>query len=172
MMKQIVWLTGCLMLSACSLPSFSIVPEIGVESVVIQPKTVTDSISPDPINDRDLIFRLSYQDGDGDLGKTQEEINIDGSDTTKQNFNVKVYRLNNGFPQLTNVKIFASFKTLVTDNRKRPIKGILQYTYSNFNYLLPEFSKFRKGDTLQFEIFIRDQANHQSNVVNPQLVLK
>ena len=121
------------------------------------------------VSNYDSLGRLtiSYTDGDGDIG-------LYDSDTVepyKYNFYLKFLQMKNGqltelLPVDSSLNFNARIPILTPTGRNKNIKGEisidLQLTYARL---------MLQSDTIAFDVFIRDRALHQSNVVRTPLFL-
>ncbi|MCS6968153.1 MAG: hypothetical protein RMJ44_06075 [Cytophagales bacterium] len=170
---------GCaVMCSSCFRePNYSIVPEIAYQNIVITPSRFpqTDSIA---------IF-ISYRDGDGDLGLSDQDINppfsVTNPDGTPNrfyyNYFVNIFKKEHGrFVPVVfadpNVTLNARFPRLNNLNSKTAIEGSLRYGF-NFFYIFADAYRPRvtRGDTIRFEVQIADRRLHLSNVVRTDEVI-
>ena len=146
-------------LYGCELPIFSEVPFITFKGIRPTNKEVADT----------LVLTITFRDGDGDLG-------ISGQDSTADfNYFIEAEKKLDGefkpvvLPQFTpgvNNTFNGRFPILKPDGQPGPIEGDLDYTIglieppdlTNELYIMPY-------DTLRFNIYIVDRANHQSNQI-------
>jgi hypothetical protein len=111
-----------------------------------------------------VIFKIKFQDGDGDLGLDENDKKTD----SLPNFVMRMYVKNNT-PFFEKDTIVGQFQplTLSAKEIKGPIKGELRYTAS---FIYPDYNT---NDTLKFDIYIKDRANHISNTITTdELVVK
>ncbi len=117
------------------------------------------------------IMVVSYTDGDGDLGISQY-------DTSAFNFFVSYFVMNNGVlgPGLIYNNQTEQFDTINFNNRFGPlapddyegwIKGEIEDT------IKPLFDprSTKTHDTIQFMVYMTDQAGHKSNTVSTPLIV-
>lgn len=117
------------------------------------------------------VLLISYTDGDGDLG-------IPGWDTTAYNFFVSYFVMKNGELQpgtFFNTQT-GQFDTIHFNNRFGPlapddytgwIKGEIEDTIKP----LYDPRSTKEFDTIQFKVYLRDQAGNQSNTVETPLII-
>jgi hypothetical protein len=138
-------------------PNFSLTPEIAFNDI-------TKDIRLDQFTGAkkdSIIITVDFKDGDGDLGFNSEEIGGE-VDQTDYNYVVKPLRKIKG--------IFAPFQTFETysgfyprlkmDDKIGPIQGKLSYRIEVLTAFWPI-----KRDTVKFEIYIKDRAGNQSNII-------
>jgi hypothetical protein len=163
--------------SSCeSKPDFDIVPAITFQSITVV-RLAADKAGPK----RDsVIVATDYQDGDGDLGITQAEKDAKPS---LQNYYLALFRKENGVYVRKNLTVFdnnqkkevpfelgGAFRPLYKDNPNSPIKGLLRYA-NNFNTSsLTKPEQLTPGDSVRFELYITDRANHQSNIITTDAI--
>jgi hypothetical protein len=166
-------LNGCI-----QAPEYSTTPEIGFKEVKVT--YINDPNSP--INE--LTFILNFQDGDGDLGLSKDDIDTAPYNQAAQSAAVRRGHPNNQlnyyiqpyikdasgrFVQFTNPAPFgklgeydATFPRLDgADAKPAPLKGEL-------NYRLPltlDGSIFKAGQVFRFELTVLDRQLHVSNTV-------
>ena len=113
--------------------------------------------------DNEGILTISYTDGDGDLG------NLDEKDTTTNYFIIYQEKQHGVYVTLEEfVEEFnASLPRFVSsDKKKQPIDGTIQRKLIFNN----PYSLF---DTIRFECWLVDRANHESNrIFTPEIVVK
>ena len=150
-------------------PEYSMTPAIRFESIQKITKTSNDGFGGKAKIDS-VIMSIRFEDGDGDLGITAAEIKANSKYKDFRNFEVDVMLRKNGkfvpvtfSPKLGGLMNF-QFRP---DQKPGPIEGSIaystQFVYAFFKGYSPLFTE--KNDTLKFQIFIRDKAFHQSNVV-------
>jgi len=113
------------------------------------------------------VLTISYTDGDGDIG-------LYDSDTVepyKYNFYLTFLQMKNGqltplIPADSSLGFNARIPILMPTGRNKNIKGDIsidiQLTYARF---------LLQSDTIAFDVYIKDRALHQSNVVRTPLFL-
>jgi len=116
-----------------------------------------------------LILVTSFEDGDGDLGLDNEDLetppfNLPNTNNGLNYFVDILIKKNGAFQTLTLPSGFTfngRFFRLAPDGRIGPIEGDLRYSIviRNNNPLVKE------GDVLKFRVWIRDRALNQSNIV-------
>lgn len=158
-------------LSAClAEPNYSSTPEISFDN--IQQIHISGSAPRDSI-----ALTIRYQDGDGDLGLTSDEVsNKNGAyygTRYANNFFVVPYvkdatgkfvtlASTGRFPNYTESTYYNRFDhvTGTADKRSLPIKGTLVWSQTFFPY-----SPFLPGEEVQFQVSIADRAKHDSNTI-------
>ncbi|MFC0184573.1 hypothetical protein ACFFJX_19410 [Pseudarcicella hirudinis] len=120
-----------------------------------------------------MILTIDFQDGNGDLGMTQDEFS--GTKVTSpslkgiNNYEVKVFRAKNG--TFSEVQFSPSLSGFIPfyfkpDGKSGPIEGTVDYSIAFLHAFTP------KKDTLKFEVRIRDRAlNYSNSVQSSQIVL-
>jgi hypothetical protein len=112
-------------------------------------------------------FKISYTDGDGDIG-------LYTNDTVppyKYNLFVKMLQMKNGslqeiiFPD-TNLNFNGRIPILTPAGRNKNIKGDIEMMIELY-FARPILT----NDTIAFDIYIMDRALHKSNVVSSPLLL-
>lgn len=164
------------MISCTGLPDFSNTPIISYNNVRIITKeepglfgaTKTDS----------LILSINYQDGDGDLGFTKEEIDalrkVYGD--SLKTFVIDVYVKQKGKFLKSNPKEKFGGDIgfhLKEGSKPGPIEGVIDYSVP-FIYGLYEEIPFLTGknDTLKFAVTLKDRALNVSNTIEtPEFVI-
>jgi len=126
----------------------------------IEPKIEFISVEPAVIQDfGDVEIKLSYTDGDGDLGNEE-------ADST--NFNLFLKDLRPGLPINGYDGILKyNIPNLTTDTKKPSIQGTI-----NINVLsLLRLQATKPADTLAFEIWIQDRAGNISNTIQTKPII-
>ncbi len=132
----------------------------------------TKFVHPDGFDTLGVLL-VSYTDGDGDLG-------ISEYDTTNYNFFVGYYVMNNGVlePGTVYNNLTGKFDTINFNNRFGPlapdgyvgwIKGEIEDT------IVPLFDprSTKEYDTIQFRVYMTDQAGNRSDtVITPLIIVK
>ena len=132
---------GITLVASCSKKEeISNIPEIGFISVT--PETVTQFQDS-------LIFRISYKDGDGDLGENNDTVHNVFLTDSRNNVTYK-YRLQELAPLSSNISIQGNV------NIKLSTVGLLD---ENANQ-----------ETATYSIFIQDRAGNSSNIVTSSVV--
>jgi len=111
--------------------------------------------------DNEGILTISYTDGDGDLG------NLDEKDSTTNYFIIYQEKQNGVYvtPELLD-GFNASLPRFVASDNKQSIDGTIErkLIFNNKN------STF---DTVRFECWLTDRANHKSNrILTPEIIVK
>ncbi len=110
---------------------------------------------------------INYTDGDGDIG-LREGDTIPPNDV---NYFLNLYQYINDtlrkfiFPD-SNVNFNARIPDLTPDGVNKAIKGSIEYEFELYQ-MIP----FLESDTIAFEIYIKDRALHQSNVIMTPLFI-
>ncbi len=158
-----------LMFACTSEPDFDFVPSIGFNGIQL---ITTETQGLLGISKKDsVIMTVDFQDGDGDLGFTPEEL----AKLTKppgdslQTFIVNIWVSKNGKFVRSNPKekfggnIPIRFKQ---GSKPGPIEGTIDYS-ATFDYKIFTGIPFLTGkrDTIKFEIQIKDRALNVSNKV-------
>ena len=138
-------------------PEFNLIPEIEFENIIFE--TTTDIIpggGGTSFSDQFAIF-INFQDGDGDLGFTQEDLTdprfeplldttffdldndgINDTTTSIRNFNVVLFRKVNGeYEEVeSNIVLGGSFQPLIDTEQLGPIEGVLRHNVITGNSCL------------------------------------
>ena len=150
-----------LSLSSClKKQSFSEIPEIGYMGTELVFGTGQDA--------KELVFSISYQDGNGDIGLGPGDTlgAFEKKGPYYYNFVINYYQKINGvFQQLNDsVPFSARIPVLTPDDPGKAIKG---YIIDTIKLILP------LHDTIRLDAFIYDRALHKSNVITtPEIVLR
>lgn len=139
-------------------PDFPDTPRISFQSVRkfrVKDRlgNATDSVS----------IALKFQDGDGDLGLTIEEVT---ENPTNYNYFVQAFRKVKGeYTEVVFTPTLSGQFPVLNEGKKGPIEGTLYY-----GTLFPIlFSP--ANDTLRFNVYILDRAGNQSNIVTTEDVV-
>ena len=153
-------LSGCL-----NPPDYADAPSIGDAQVSFQQR-LTGRLG---VRDS-LVLRVSYQDGNGDLGlstgDTSGVYSFRGGNRNYFNYFLQPYvkdAQGNFQPKFTSLlgEYNGRFPRITADGSKAaPVKGTLNYSQA-FGLGLP----FRPGDVVHFVISIQDRGLHESNQV-------
>lgn len=137
-------------------PNFSMSPEISFADI---DKNVVLDIFTGATKDS-LIISINFQDGDGDLGLTEQE-KADAQANNDFNYLVKPLRKTNGtFQYFTPAEPLSGyFPSLKSETKPGAIEGVLSYGVDFFHAFTPKY------DTLKFEIQIKDRAGNMSNII-------
>lgn len=117
---------------------------------------------------------LKFQDGDGNLGTSQENNQVADCDTSynDENFIVFTYKkLEGEFVKMTSSELQFGGLFPPLSSGVGPIDGDLDYHIFLPHKANEEESVLKKGDTLKFEIFIVDNACNQSNIVESREIV-
>ena len=162
-------------LSSClKEPEYSTTPEISFDNIRVNRSypLINGQIDPKGQPTDTVTITLRYQDGDGDLGLNQSEVDSPPYKGTRFANNYFVQPLIKN-PQTRKYEA-ASFTdngtfdhiTTLTDDKKSPIKGTLvRKLFYNYGDL------FTAGQTVRFQISIVDRALHESNVVTTDSIV-
>ena len=154
-MKKVKSLLLVVLLVSCVKPTqYSVEPHIEFVSF--------DKIDSGSGTDNEGVLTMSYTDGDGDLG------NLDEKDSTTNYFIVYQEKQNGIYKTPAEaVGMFnASFPRFVASDKKQSIDGTIQRKLI-FNNPSSTF------DTIRFECWLVDRANHNSNhVFTPEIIVK
>lgn len=135
-----IWLSGCKKTN-----SISEIPRITFKSLIAH---------KDPAGkDTALVLTFEYEDGNGDLGKLNDD------DTSKSVFITLFEKKNGEFVALNLVPPFdASMPNLTPKSRNKSISGEISDTITT---LPPHVT----NDTIKFEVYLVDRANNKSNTI-------
>lgn len=151
--------SGCL-----NAPDYAIEPAIDFNriDVVHVPRSSVAAVDT-------LHFLVDFRDGDGDLGLSEDDINVAPFNTGNGRFNyfIKPFKKDasgNFVPFINGSEgeYDSTFPRLDKANAKpAPLKGTLRFT----QYYDLAGAPFRPGQVFRFEISIRDRALHASNKI-------
>jgi hypothetical protein len=133
---------------------FPVVPAIQWESY----DTIVDAKGYDSLS----FLKISYTDGDGDIGL----YSWDTVSPYKYNFFVKMFQMKNGslqeiiFPD-TNLNFNGRIPILTPTGRNKNIKGEIEMMIEIY-FARPVLL----NDTIAFELYIQDRALNKSNVIH------
>lgn len=162
---------GLLLLAvSCEPPSFSPTPSISFRE--IKQSSVLNPNSNPPSYTDELILRIDFKDGDGNLGLGPDE------NPLQNNYKLTYFKKLNGkfvpvvFPNSAPNPVYNRFPTLRTDGKAGPIEGTLDLLFTivpppdftNPLYVYP-------NDTLRFEVQIWDRDMNASNTVTSSEVV-
>lgn len=161
-------------LSGCpKAPEYPVTPEISFNKI--------ERIPFDNVAARgdSIAVTINYQDGDGDLGLTEDESKQAAYAGTQfvNNYFVEPYIKNSAgqFVRLADsgrgiaAGIYNSrfpHVSATTDKRSLPLKGTLTWGFSFVQY-----SPFRPGEEVRFMVTIADRAKHVSNTITTESVV-
>lgn len=124
---------------------------------------ITKIINPNNIVEK-VVLKISFTDGDGDIGLTQN----DTLPPYDYNFFIKYFEKQNGeFVEIIfeHFSFNARIPILTPEGRNKSIKGEIQDTI-----IINTMSVY---DTIRFETYIVDRALHESNVITtPDVITK
>ena len=112
---------------------------------------------------------ISYTDGDGDIGLTNEE----NTPPYQYNFFLDIYENINGVQQKiifpdTSITFNSRIPVLTPDGVNKSIKGEIRMELE-----LYIMSPFLNSDTISFETYIMDRALNKSNVIHtPEFIIR
>ncbi|WP_259016853.1 hypothetical protein [Emticicia fluvialis] len=142
--------------------SFDLIPYIEFRD--LRKETTLDSFSGSKKDS--VIISIHFEDGDGDLGLSEEEKKVA---VDKQDFNylLKIFRSKDGvFQEIPQpVPYSGFFPRLKLDDKKRPIEGTLNYSIVYFHNSVPA------KDTVKYQITIKDRAGNVSNTVESKPII-
>ena len=157
-------LLASLTVSSClTPPDYSDTPEIDFKSIQI--KRVTDATGTYDT----VTVTVSFRDGDGDLGLSNDETNPpyqydNGNNRYNNNYFFEPQILNpqTGIfnPVTINYGYDSRYPRLTQSERKEPLRGEL-----SFGLKFSVGSTFARGSTVRFKVSIADRALHESNTV-------
>ncbi|MGI4821323.1 MAG: hypothetical protein ACRYFV_08945 [Janthinobacterium lividum] len=180
---RLAWVMGGMSLLASGLssclkaPEYSTTPSISFNSI--------QRLRYTPTNPREqaldtIRIKINYQDGDGDLGLTADEVAAQPTKYTgrfAKNYFIEPFIKNKAtgkYEPLTSVGVPAPnvynagqynglylHPTATTDTKAAPIKGTLTYTLIPFG--LGDI--FVPGQTVRFQVSIADRALNVSNTI-------
>jgi hypothetical protein len=171
MKKKLLYISSlCPLLFACSgEPDFSFTPEISFSNVKVL--TLSSQGLLGTTKKDSVVMTVNFQDGDGDLGFTPDELTALKKKTgdSLQTFVVDIFVQKNGKFLRSNPKekyggnIPIRFKE---GTKAGPIEGVIDYS-AVFEYNVFQAIPLLTGkrDTVKFAIQIKDRALNKSNVV-------
>lgn len=160
-------------------PEYSPTPSISFNDIrVSRAPSVAGSTPLDTIR-----ITINYQDGDGDLGLSEDERKNppydfqSGANRFYYNFFIEPFVRNSAtgkYESLVSKGLAKSgayngafpHPTSTTDNKAAPIKGTLTYRPDVF----PLGSPFQPRDSVRFEVTIADRALHVSNTITTRSI--
>jgi len=142
--KPVFLLFGVLLVSCLQQPRYPVEPHVEFISF--------EKIDDGSGKDNEGILTISYTDGDGDLG------NLDAKDSTTNYFIIYQEKQNGVYvtPEKLIDVFNASLPRFLPSDKKQAIDGTIERRLI-FN---DPFSTF---DTIRFECWLVDRANHESN---------
>ncbi len=157
-------------------PRFKLEPEIELKS--IERFVILDDFQR--VENDSISITITFKDGDGDLGASDQG-NVFDCESSLQDYNfiAETYKLVDGeWEGIVDDSIetgILTFGDLFPDlgNGNGPLQGEMSYAV-----LLPHLTnengaKIKTGDTLQFSVFIVDNACRRSNVIwTPSVVFR
>lgn len=117
-------------------------------------------------NKDSVTITISFQDGDGDLGLNNEEIN-EAQLNEEYNYVVRVFRKVRGnFVEFEPFIPYSGFFfRLKNDDKPGPIEGTLDYSIDFPHPFTP------KRDSVQFQIYLKDRAGNISNTIETETIV-
>jgi hypothetical protein len=171
-MKNTLLYQSCLLLTlvatafACNKPPvYPIEPHIAFKGIESYP-VFNQGIKKDS-----LIIVTRFEDGDGDLGLTAEEVNNPpyNQGNNALNYLVETFVKQQGSAGFVKIDLPATsgrFFRLSPDSRVGPLEGDLRY--SGIKVPAQNIFNLKAGDQIKFRIQIRDRALHASNTVDTE----
>jgi hypothetical protein len=160
-----------LMISCTAEPDFSFTPEISFDAIEILTTDAQDILGNRTKKDS-VIITVNFQDGDGDLGFTEEDFKalLKKTGDSVRTIDVNIFYARNGRYIKSNPaeKIGGNLKgfRFKQGTKSGPIEGKIDYStvfsYANFTQI-PGLRG--KADTVKFSVQIMDRALNKSNIV-------
>lgn len=143
-------------------PSFALQPNIEFSN--IEKEVRIDLFTG--ANKDSVVIGLKFQDGDGDLGLSENEKSV-AQVNEDYNYLVKSFRKTKGtFVETSNlIPLSGYFPRLKNDEKVGPIEGLLYYTVEFPHPFTP------KNDTLKFEVRVKDRSGNVSNPVETEEIV-
>ncbi|MGV3640224.1 MAG: hypothetical protein ACO1NZ_06875 [Adhaeribacter sp.] len=146
-------------------PEYPIEPKIEFKDIESYP-VFTQGAKKDS-----LIIVTRFEDGDGDLGLSSEEVNNPPYNQGDNNLNYLVETFVKkqgaaGFEKIDLPATSGRFFRLSPDNRVGPLEGDLRY--SGIKVPAQNIFNLKAGDQIKFRVQIRDRALHPSNTVETE----
>ncbi|MGV3504321.1 MAG: hypothetical protein ACO1O1_11480 [Adhaeribacter sp.] len=143
-------------------PEYPVEPNISFKAIEHYP-VFTQGVKKDS-----LIIVTRFEDGDGDLGLSSEEVNHPPYNQGDNNLNylVETFVKRQGATSFEEIDLPATsgrFFRLSPDNRVGPLEGDLRY--SGIKVPAQNIFNLKAGDLIKFRVQIRDRALHLSNTV-------
>ncbi len=115
-------------------------------------------------NRKNIILQLYFTDRDGDIGLRQENIPTDSCNTDNYSLFIKYFeKVGGSFREIVPVDSCQPFHNhlpyLTPDGQNKVLEGDIN---AAFSYLA--FPKNPGVDSVKFEVYIKDRANHVSNI--------
>ncbi|MCD4773630.1 MAG: hypothetical protein K8R41_09655 [Bacteroidales bacterium] len=158
----IVFISGLFIIPSCAkFEEYPIIPHIEFVSF----STIHNVHQLDSLG----YLTISYTDGDGDIGLTNEE----NTPPYQYNFFLDIYENINGVQQKiifpdTSITFNSRIPVLTPDGVNKSIKGEIRMELE-----LYIMSPFLNSDTISFETYIMDRALNKSNVIHtPEFIIR
>ncbi len=168
-MKQVIFTflifaAGFTLIQCTTEPDFSNVPSIS--DATISKTTLTDRLG----NAADsLVISIKFQDGDGDLGSSTDEVRNDTLTYPPPYYNyfVRVFRQKNGqFSEVIRQETDSGiFPRLRQDGKSGPLEGQIR------RGIVVQHRTVPPNDTLKYYVKIRDRAGNMSNEIETPAVI-
>ena len=173
-MKKIlvVLILALLALAACQKkPEYPIEPKITYDGLAYL-------MNADSTMTGEVILRIGYTDGDGDLGLDDADTLYPFGPNDPHYYNLLIDYLkwdgaafvetpllswNQQTQSYDTISFNARFKRLVFNDEEKPISGIIEYTMMVYNPVSPD-------DTIKFRVHIIDRALHESNTIETDAI--
>ena len=173
-MKKIlvVLILALLALAACQKkPEYPIEPKITYDGLAYL-------MNADSTLTGEVILRIGYTDGDGDLGLDDADTLYPFGPNDPHYYNLLIDYLkwdgaafvetpllswNQQTQSYDTISFNARFKRLVFNDEEKPISGIIEYTMMVYNPVSPD-------DTIKFRVHIIDRALHESNTIETDAI--
>ena len=159
-------------------PEFGLEPVIEFENIFFETRTEIIGGGPAVIDQFPVFLR--FQDGDGDLGFSQDDLTdpryeslidttILNQDTSFsiRNFNVTLFKKNGeDYEEIQGfIELGGSFQPLIDTDQVGPIEGTLRHNIALNRSSLFANTIIEANDTVRFDIFIIDRELNRSNTV-------
>ncbi len=115
-------------------------------------------------NRKNIILKIYFTDRDGDIGLPQSEIPADSCNTKNYSLFIKYFeKVGGSFREISPADTCQPFHNhlpyLTPDGQNKVLEGEIN---AAFSYLA--FPKNPGVDSVKFEVYIKDRANHISNI--------
>lgn len=146
-------------------PEYPIEPNISFKTIESYP-VFNQGVKKDS-----LIIVTRFEDGDGDLGLSSEDVNNPPYSEGNNNLNylVETFVKKPGAASFEKIDLPATsgrFFRLSPDNRVGPLEGDLRY--SGIKIPAQNIFNLKAGDQIKFRVQIRDRALHLSNTIETE----
>lgn len=168
----VVLILALLALAACQKkPEYPIEPKITYDGLAYL-------MNADSTLTGEVILRIGYTDGDGDLGLDDADTLYPFGPNDPHYYNLLIDYLkwdgaafvetpllswNQQTQSYDTISFNARFKRLVFNDEEKPISGIIEYTMMVYNPVSPD-------DTIKFRVHIIDRALHESNTIETDAI--